>query len=62
MNGTPIPAQLKSRMRINDMRALINSAINDPGIVLAAEKTLVDALRRGSLVRVLGDYEGPSSP
>ena len=44
------------------MRALMNSAINDPGIVLAAEETLVNAWRRVDLVRVLGDYEGTSSP
>ncbi|RAI70862.1 LysR family transcriptional regulator [Pseudomonas fluorescens] len=62
LNGTPVPARLNSRMRINDMRALINAAINGQGIVLAAEETLVDALRRGDLVRVLSDYEGPSRP
>lgn len=60
--GTTIPVQLKSRMRINDMRALINAAINGQGIVLAAEETLVDALRRGDLVRVLSEYQGPSRP
>lgn len=44
------------------MLALINAAINGQGIVLAAEETLVDALRRGDLVRVLGNYDGPSRP
>jgi|GEM_PF-3624918 len=56
--ATTIPVQLKSRIRINDMRALINAAINGQGIVLAAEETLVDALRRGDLVRVLSEYQG----
>jgi DNA-binding transcriptional LysR family regulator len=60
--GTTIPVQLKSRMRINDMLALINAAINGQGIVLAAEETLVDAPRRGDLVRVLSEYQGPSRP
>lgn len=47
---------------LNDMRALINAAINGQGIALAAEETLVDALRRGDLVRVLSGYQGPSRP
>lgn len=44
------------------MLALINAAINGQGIVLAAEETLVDAPRRGDLVRVLSEYQGPSRP
>lgn len=56
------PVPVNSRMRINDMRALINAAINGLGIVLGAKETLCDALRRGDLIRILDNYEGPSRP
>lgn len=61
-NAVQTPVKLTNRLRINDMRALINAAINGHGIVLAAEETAYDALERGDLVRLLPDYQGPTRP
>jgi DNA-binding transcriptional LysR family regulator len=40
--------------------ALVSAALNDAGIVLAAEDVLRDALSTGRLVRVLPGYKAPS--
>ncbi|WJD60714.1 LysR family transcriptional regulator [Pseudomonas kurunegalensis] len=61
-NGEMFNARLKSRLRINDMRALIGAAINGEGLIMGAYDSLVDHLAAGRLVRVLGEYDGPTKP
>ncbi|WP_439879025.1 LysR family transcriptional regulator [Pseudomonas prosekii] len=61
-DGEPHEAHFKSRLSVNDMRALITAGINNFGIVLGAEDTLADAIAAGLLVPILSDFEGPSMP
>lgn len=61
-DGEPHEARFKSRLSVNDMRALITAGVNSFGIVLGDEDTLADAIASGLLVPVLHDYEGPSLP
>ena len=53
---------IRTRMRVNDARALHGAALAGFGIALVAEALAREALTAGHLVRVLPDYETPSRP
>ncbi|MGA3682533.1 LysR family transcriptional regulator [Pseudomonas graminis] len=52
--------QVASRLRVNEVRALLSAALDGFGIVLGPWDFLESAVRSGALVRVLPDYEAPS--
>jgi DNA-binding transcriptional LysR family regulator len=56
-NGQAWTAPIAPRLRANDMKALITAAVNGLGIALAPETAVRDALRDGSLVPLLTQYE-----
>lgn len=61
-DGNTLPVEVKSRLMLNDTRAQINAAISGFGIILQAEDMLEGPVRRGELVRILEDYNGPAMP
>lgn len=61
-DGKTEHVNIRSRLQINDSKAMLSAALEGFGIVLGAEVLLNEALARGDLVRVLPDYETPSRP
>ncbi|WP_430231916.1 LysR substrate-binding domain-containing protein [Paraburkholderia tropica] len=61
-NGQAWTAPIAPRLRANDMKALITAAVNGLGIALAPETAVRDALRDGSLVPLLTQYEPVARP
>ncbi|MYM31766.1 LysR family transcriptional regulator [Duganella sp. CY15W] len=53
---------VKTRLRLNDAKALLNAALHDLGIVFVAEDLARESLNSGRLVKVLAEYETPSRP
>ena len=54
--------QVRSRLRVNDAKALLTAAIDGFGIVLIAEDVVHHGLASGALVRILPEFETPSRP
>jgi DNA-binding transcriptional LysR family regulator len=50
------------RIRSNDWKVLLNTAIAGFGVTLGPESVLVDEIEAGRLIRVLPGYEGPVRP
>ena len=61
-DGRTQETRIRSRLRLNDAKALFPAAIDGFGIVLVAEDLVRDALASGQLARVLPGYEAPSRP
>ena len=61
-DGRTQAARIRSRLRLNDAKALLPAALDGFGVVLVAEDLARDALASGQLVRVLPGYEAPSRP
>ena len=57
--GVTYPVKINSRVRVNDINALMTAALEGFGIILAPEDILSDALEDGRLVRLLTDYKVP---
>jgi len=61
-DGRIVEAQVRSRLRVNNAAALLQAALAGFGIVFIAEDLARDALRDGTLVRVLPNYDSPTRP
>ena len=61
-DGSRHSVRVRSRLQVNDSRALMAAAIDGYGIVMGPEDVLRDALISGQLVRILTDFTGPSRP
>ncbi len=61
-NGIRHAVRVRSRLQVNDSRALMAAAIDGYGIVMGPEDVLGDALTAGQLVRILTDHAAPSRP
>lgn len=53
---------VRSRLQVNESKALMSAAVDGFGIVLGPADFLEPALRRGELVRLLDAFETPSRP
>ncbi len=54
--------RVRSRLQVNDSRALMAAAIDGYGIVMGPEDVLREALILGQLIRILADFTAPSRP
>ena len=54
--------RVRSRLQVNDSRALMAAAIDGYGIVMGPEDVLREALSLGQLIRILADCTAPSRP
>ena len=54
--------EIRSRLQVNNARALVTAAFEGFGIALVAEDMVREPLRDGRLVAVLPDYVAPSRP
>ena len=54
--------RVRPKLHINDQRVLRLAAIDGNGILLGAEVAVAEDLTAGRLVRVLSQWQGPSSP
>ncbi len=61
-DGSKRTVRVRSRLQVNDSRALMAAAIDGYGIVMGPEDVLRDALISGQLVRILTDFTAPSRP
>jgi DNA-binding transcriptional LysR family regulator len=62
-NGAQVErVPVRSRLHVNESKALLSAAIDGFGIVLGPADFLEPALRRGELVRLLEGFEAPSRP
>jgi len=61
-DGRIYEPQVRSRLRVNDAKALLSAAIEGFGIVLIAEDVVRQGLASGQLVRILPAFETPSRP
>ena len=61
-NGSRHTVRVRSRLQVNDSRALMAAAIDGYGIVMGPEDVLRDALASGHLVQILPDHAAPSRP
>jgi DNA-binding transcriptional LysR family regulator len=61
-NGTTASVLIRTRLRINDAKAILKAALQGCGIALLAEDLVREAMVEGRLRRVLPDYESPSRP
>lgn len=61
-DGRIYALQVRSRLRVNDPKALLTAAIDGFGIVLIAEDLARQGLATGQLVRVLPGFATPSRP
>jgi DNA-binding transcriptional LysR family regulator len=61
-DGRTEAVKVRSRLRINDSKALVAAALEGLGIVLGHDALLKNDLAAGRLVRILPDYEAPSRP
>ncbi|WP_207780259.1 LysR family transcriptional regulator [Pokkaliibacter plantistimulans] len=52
----------QGRLRANDWKALLHAALAGYGITLGPEDVLQEEIRRGNLLQVLPDYQGPARP
>lgn len=60
--GTAHVVTIRSRLRMNDGRALVVAAIAGHGIILQPQAVVVEALAAGALMPVLADYVAPTRP
>ena len=56
-DGAPHEVTIKGRLRINDVRVLVNAALSGAGIFLGCQSLLREHVRDGRLVRLLPEYE-----
>ncbi len=56
-DGAPCDVTIKGRLRISDMRVLVNSALSGAGILLGCQSLLREHVRDGQLIRLLPEYE-----
>lgn len=61
-NGKKEEVRPEGRFRSNDWKALMQAAIEGYGVTLGPTDVLNHEIEKGTLVRVLPDYEGPSRP
>lgn len=61
-NGKKEEVRPEGRFRSNDWKALMQAALEGYGVTLGPEDVLNHEIRKGNLVRVLPDYDGPSRP
>lgn len=53
---------IASRLKVNSTMAKVNAALSDFGITLCVEDVLAPYVRRGELVVLFEDFEGPTYP
>ena len=56
-DGAPHEVTISGRLRINDVRVLVNAALSGAGILLGCQSLLREHVRDGRLVRLLPEYE-----
>ena len=61
-DGRKHTVSVRSRLQVNDSRALMAAAIDGYGVVMGPEDVLRDALTSGQLVSILTDFTAPSRP
>ncbi len=61
-DGRAVEVEIRSRLQVNNARALVTAAFEGFGIALVAEDMVREPLRDGRLVAVLPDYVAPSRP
>lgn len=61
-DGRAYEPRVRSRLRVNDAKALMAATIDGFGIVLIAEDLVRQALAAGQVVRILPEFETPSRP
>jgi DNA-binding transcriptional LysR family regulator len=61
-HGKIYEPKVRSRLRVNDAKALLAAAIDGFGVVFIAEDVVRQGLASGKLVRILPEFETPSRP
>jgi DNA-binding transcriptional LysR family regulator len=61
-NGKNEEVRPEGRFRSNDWKALMQAAVEGYGVTLGPADVLNNEIKKGHLVRVLPDYDGPSRP
>lgn len=61
-DGRTFDVVIRSRLKVNNARALLHAALDSFGIAFIAESLARPALSSGQLVRILPNYETPSLP
>lgn len=59
-DGKSYTAEINSRLKVNDMKAHVQAALDGFGIIMGAEDMVAEHIQAGRLLRVLPDYELPA--